>query len=76
MDTVIGRTALNGEPIEVIFASAKDKPGLIWVEDIRFVNTKVNSHGIPERSINAGMLTAKPLEYTVQVPNSVNPHIT
>lgn len=69
--TMIGETRWNGKRVEVIFAHTADKPDLVWVENIIFKDTPLNSHGIPSEQIDAGLLVAKPLEYTSQVPDSV-----
>lgn len=69
--TVVGRTIFNGESIDVVFAMAEDNPFLVWVENICFANETINSYGIPACSISAGILTAKPVDYTDQIPNSI-----
>lgn len=50
---------------------AEDNPFLVWVENICFANETINSYGIPACSISAGILTAKPVDYTDQIPNSI-----
>lgn len=56
----------------MVFAFAKSNPNLVWVENICFTHTKVNSYGIPTDAISAGILTAKPIDYTHQIPKSIH----
>ncbi len=64
----------NKNELEIIFAYPTDKdknPNLVWVENIKLKNHPISSYGFPEYSINAGLLTTKPLEYINQIPNSL-----
>ena len=70
--TVTGKTIFDGKWIDVVFAFAKSNPNLVWVENICFTHTKVNSYGIPTDAISAGILTAKPIDYTHQIPKSIH----
>ncbi|MBP9780243.1 hypothetical protein KBD33_06550, partial [Candidatus Gracilibacteria bacterium] len=69
--TIIGETNWNGKPIEVTFAHAADNPDLMWIENIVFRDSPLNSHGIPTQQVDGGLLTAKPLEYWNQVPKKI-----
>jgi hypothetical protein len=69
--TTIGETNWNGKPIEVTFAHAADNPDLMWIENIVFRDSPLNSHGIPTQQVDGGLLTAKPLDYLDQVPISI-----
>lgn len=71
VDTIIGKTYFDGKWVDVVFAFEKSNPSLVWVENIYFTHTKINSFGIPNESINAGILTAKPIDYTHQIPKSI-----
>lgn len=71
VDTIIWKTTYNWKEAEVVFAKAKDRPDLIWIENIRYPNSPINSHWIPKDTINWWLLTTKPLEYNSQVPKSV-----
>ena len=69
--TTVGETHWNGKPVEVIFAHAADNPDLMWIENIVFRDSPLNSHGIPTQQVDGGLLTAKPLEYWNQVPKKI-----
>ena len=71
METRIGTTLYNGQPIEVVFAYSKSQPDLVWVENIRLPNCPVDSFGIPKVVFNGGALTAKPVEHISQVPKFI-----
>ncbi|MFO0764245.1 MAG: hypothetical protein U0518_05355 [Candidatus Gracilibacteria bacterium] len=71
VETIIGKTYWNGKPIEITFAHAADNPDLMWIENIVFKDSPLNSHGIPTQQVDGGLLTAKPLDYWDQVPTSI-----
>lgn len=71
IETTIWITNYNGNPVEVIFAHAADKPNLVWVENIRLKDCPIDSHGIPQVIFNGGLLTAKPSEYLSGVPEFI-----
>jgi len=53
--------------VEIVFwSSINNKPDLVWVEDIRYTDSKVNSHWIPIDTFNSWLFTTKPLEYVQQ----------
>jgi hypothetical protein len=74
VNIVIWKTIFNWESVDVIFAFRDKEPNLVWIEDIRYSNVKINSHGIPEKLINWWLLTTKPFEYKDQVPLSIKKH--
>lgn len=69
--TTVGETHWNGKSVEVIFAHAANNPDLVWIENIVFRDSPLNSHGIPTQQVDGGLLTAKPLDYWDQVPTSI-----
>lgn len=40
----------------------------VWVDHIRFKDSKTGPHGFDAEAIDAGALTYKPLDYVKQVP--------
>lgn len=68
VSTNIGRTTYGWKPVEVIFAWTKDRPDLVWIENILHEGVPVDSFGIPKRVFNGGLITAKPADYFEQVP--------
>jgi len=67
----IAHTTFNWKPIEIKFWYTPDRPDLIWVEDIVFKDTKINSYWFKTDTINWWLLTTKPLEYTFQLPEKI-----
>lgn len=67
----------NGKPVDIHFARAKQSPDKVWIENIVYSDAKLNSFGIYDKQINAGPLTAKPIDYERQVPFDMrwNPHL-
>lgn len=67
----------NGKPVDIHFARAKQSPDKVWIENIVYSDAKLNSFGIYDKQINAGPLTAKPIDYDSQVPFDMrwNPHL-
>ena len=51
---------------DVDWAIAYDTEGRVWVESIRFSESKTNSYGVASEVIDSGIITNKPLEYTEQ----------
>ena len=58
----------DGNPVDIHFARAKQSPDKVWIENIVYSDAKLNSFGIYDKQINAGPLTAKPIDYKSQVP--------
>lgn len=71
LESKIWMTTYNGQPIDVIFAWTKDRPDLIWIENILIKDCPVDSFGIPQVVFNGWLLTAKPAEYLSQVPEYI-----
>ena len=67
----------NGKPVDIHFARAKQSPDKVWIENIVYSDAKLNSFGTYDKQINAGPLTAKPIDYDSQVPFDMrwNPHL-
>ena len=67
----------NGKPVDIHFARAKQSPDKVWIENIVYSDAKLNSFGTYDKQINAGPLTAKPIDYERQVPFDMrwNPHL-
>jgi len=70
------QTSLNWKPVEITYANTTKEPWLVWVENIHFQTTRMNSFGLPEKSVNAWLLTTKPLEYADSVPDSIKSRST
>lgn len=68
IDIDIAETKLNWKDVEIVFAKSKNNPDLVWVEDIRYKDVKVNSFWFSSEKIEGWLLTAKPIEYTSQLP--------
>jgi hypothetical protein len=64
-------TELYWRRVEIQFAKTWRDPDLVRVENIFYKDGWVNSYWLPNRSVNAWLLTTKPLEYTEQVPHSI-----
>ena len=58
----------NGNPVDIHFARAEQSPDKVWIENIVYSNAELNSFGTYDKQINAGPLTAKPIDYKSQVP--------
>jgi hypothetical protein len=58
----------NGNPVDIHFARAKHSPDKVRIENIVYSDAKLNSFGTYDKQINAGPLTAKPIDYDSQVP--------
>ncbi len=58
----------NGKPVDIHFARSEQSPDKVWIENIVYSDAKLNSFGIYDKQINAGPLTAKPIDYESQVP--------
>lgn len=58
----------NGNPVDIHFARAKQSPDKVWIENIVYSDAELNSFGTYDKQINAGPLTAKPIDYKSQVP--------
>jgi len=56
---------LDGQSIE--WHMAHDSQGRVWVDRINFQNDKYNSYGVVSNLIHSGILTSKPIDYTVQI---------
>ena len=67
----------NGNPVDIHFARAKHSPDKVRIENIVYSDAKLNSFGTYDKQINAGPLTAKPIDYDSQVPFDMrwNPHL-
>ena len=67
----------NGKPVDIHFARSEQSPDKVWIENIVYSDAKLNSFGIYDKQINAGPLTAKPIDYESQVPFDMrwNPHL-
>lgn len=67
----------NGNPVDIHFARAEQSPDKVWIENIVYSNAELNSFGTYDKQINAGPLTAKPIDYKSQVPLDMwwNPHL-
>lgn len=67
----------NGKPVDIHFARTEQSPDKVWIENIVYSDAKLNSFGIYDKQINAGPLTAKPIDYERQVPFDMrwNPHL-
>lgn len=72
IETNIITTKLDWKEIDITFAnSATNNPNLVWVENIEFTNSKINSYWFSSETINAWLLTTKPIEYYSQMPKWV-----
>lgn len=56
---------LDGKSVE--WHMAHDSQGRVWVDRINFQNDKYNSYGVVSNLIHSGILTSKPIDYTVQI---------
>ncbi len=59
---------LNGLGITVHFARADDRPDKVFITNIIRNDAKINSFGMYDKQLNAGPLTAKPIDYEEQAP--------
>ena len=64
----IAETKLDWKDVEILFAKSQENPDLVWVEDIRYKDTEMNSFWFSSEKIEWWLLTAKPIEYTTQIP--------
>ncbi len=62
---------MNWRPVEAQFAHSQSNPNQVWVENILYRDVWINSFWLPKESINAGLFTTKPLEYTTQIPSEI-----
>ena len=60
----------NGREVQITIATAQ-KDGLSWVENIVFADDPGTSFLTQKNPISAGLLTTKPLEYEIQLPQFV-----
>lgn len=59
----------KGKSIDVHFARAiNNNPDKVFITNIVYSDAKVNSFGVYDNQINAWPLTAKPIEYSTQLP--------
>ena len=63
----------NGREVQITIATAQ-KDGLSWVENIVFADDPGTSFLTQKNPISAGLLTTKPLEYEIQLPQFVREH--
>lgn len=66
------RTTMRWRPIEIQYASTSSEPNKMWIENIFYADTHMNSYWLPTDSINAWLLTTKPLEYISQVAREIS----
>lgn len=66
----------DGREVEITIATAQ-KDGLSWVENMVFSDDSGTSFLTQKNPISAGLLTTKPLEYEIQLPQFVreDPHL-
>lgn len=69
VEIIIWKTIFWNQPVELYFARTQDNPDLIWIEDIQFTNSPINSFWIKKEAINWWLLTNKPLQYIHHVPS-------
>ena len=54
--------------VNIFFSRAIDEPNLVWIDDIQYSNSEINSFWITKKSINAVPLVWKPCDYWHQTP--------
>jgi len=55
---------VNGRAVEWVMSSTQDRK--VWIERIRFADTKSTSYGTDSELLYSGVLTTKPLDYKQQ----------
>lgn len=63
----------DGREVQITIATAQ-KDGLSWVENMVFSDDSGTSFLTQKNPISAGLLTTKPLEYEIQLPQFVREH--
>jgi hypothetical protein len=61
----------NWESILVYF-SKSEKDNKVWIENVTYLDAKINSFWTYDKQINASPLTAKPIDYKSQAPSDLS----
>lgn len=67
-DKLYNYDIIDGQRIKIQIAHNTQNPELYWVENIINTDAQLTSYGILNNQINGWIFTAKPIEYTNQLP--------